>query len=318
MAAIRTSGALPQIASGVAFPYPPATAIVFAPFALLGHGASEALFTLLCMLSVLAALRVLGVRDWRLYGLVIIWPPVVAAWQTANLTLPLALVIALAWQQRTRALACGLFVAVALALKPSLAWPLALWLASTRRYRATLVALGVAAIANAAALALIGAPALRRYVELDGTTTRALDRDGYGVIALAAHLGAGRAAGALLELALACGLAVACVLVGRRGREREALTLAICLMLAASPLVWNHYLALLVVPLALAYPTISWPWLVGLGLWLCPSVRVEGWQAVALWIIAATIVAATVKRRERPRGGLRPARSAGRPPRAPF
>ena len=57
------------------------------------------------VLVALAILFVLGVRDWRCYGLVLLWPPVISAIQTGNVTLWFALALALAWRFRDRTLA---------------------------------------------------------------------------------------------------------------------------------------------------------------------------------------------------------------------
>jgi hypothetical protein len=294
-----------QIAGGVSFPYPALSAFAFVPFALLSRGLSEALFTTLCMVAALATLRVLAVRDWRLYGLVMLWSPVVAGWQTANLTLLLVLGIALIWRHRDRPAVAGLLVALIVSLKP-FTWPIALWLLGTRRYRAAAWALAAGIALNAATWELLGVGAIGRYLKLSSAVTHALQRDGYGVIALAMHFGASQAAGAALAAGLSICLAIACLLAARGGRERDALTLAIGLMLAASPLVWNHYLALLIVPLALARPSLSWPWLVPLLLWACPSDGVAGWQVMLAWVIAGGVLIAVVHRPREPVGaGLR-------------
>jgi hypothetical protein len=91
-----------QIANQIAFPYPPVAALFFAPFALLSLGFGQALFTGLCLLAALSMLRVLGVNDWRVYGVALVWPPVVAAYHAANLTLLLLLGLALLWRLRDR------------------------------------------------------------------------------------------------------------------------------------------------------------------------------------------------------------------------
>src|SRR5215472_10428395 len=39
----------PVVASGVSFPYPPLTALLFAPFALLAPGSASVLFTAVCI-----------------------------------------------------------------------------------------------------------------------------------------------------------------------------------------------------------------------------------------------------------------------------
>ena len=50
-----------------------------------------------------AALWLLDVRDWRVYGVVLLWPAVIEAVQTANASLPLTLLVALMWRYRDRA-----------------------------------------------------------------------------------------------------------------------------------------------------------------------------------------------------------------------
>ena len=44
--------------------------------------------------SLVAALWLLNVRDWRIYGVVLLWPAVIEAIQTANASLPLTLLVA--------------------------------------------------------------------------------------------------------------------------------------------------------------------------------------------------------------------------------
>jgi hypothetical protein len=82
-----------------------------------------------------AALWLLDVRDWRIYGLMGLWPGVIAAVQTGNLSIPLTLLVALAWRNRDRTWAPGLFIGAAIALKLFL-WPLLVWLLALHRYRA--------------------------------------------------------------------------------------------------------------------------------------------------------------------------------------
>ena len=50
--------------------------------------------------AVLATLRALDVRDWRCYGVAFLWPPVLSAIQTGNITLLLGLCAALVWRFR--------------------------------------------------------------------------------------------------------------------------------------------------------------------------------------------------------------------------
>jgi len=48
--------------------------------------------------------------------------------------------------------------------------------------------------------------------------------------------------------------------LARRDRDAAIVTLALAASLAASPIVWMHYFLLLLVPIALTRPRLSWLW----------------------------------------------------------
>src|SRR5437588_2752224 len=118
---VATSSAL--IKQGVAFVYPAPGAALFAGFAWLPHAIAAVLFTTLCICGALGVLWMVGVRDWRLFGLVLLWPPVISGWQTANLSLIIAFPPAAAWRLRARPMASGLIVGLLVSVKV-FAWPL--------------------------------------------------------------------------------------------------------------------------------------------------------------------------------------------------
>ncbi len=277
-----------RIAAGMAFPYPAGAALLFAPFALLARSPSGILFTALCFASPLATLRALQVEDWRLYGMVLLLGPIVSGWQTANLTLPLMLGIALVWRYRDQAVVSGLVVAVIISLKVFV-WPIGLWLIATRRYVAAAYALVFGLVINAVAWGVIGVDQIRPFLRMSSLVTHVWYRSGYGLIAFAMRLGTSRGAATAFMIAVSVALALACIAVGWRRRDQACLLLAVVAMLAASPLVWNHYFALLIVPLAIARPRLSPIWALQLMLWLCPTTDPVTWQRfVALVVIAAT------------------------------
>jgi hypothetical protein len=271
-----------------AFPYPAAAALLFALFAAIPSGASGALYVALCIAAPLATLRALDVRDLRLYGLVLVLAPVVVGWQTANLTLLLVLGVALTWRYRDRPAVAGALAALLISLKPFL-WPLALWLIATRRYRAAAVGLVAATLVNLVAWAIVGFDQLPALVRITVAVTDTFHRWGYSTVAFAMHLGASPALATALAMAVAAALATACAVAGRRGRDRLAMLLACDLMLAASPIVWSHYFALMIVPLAIISRRFSIAWALQLALWCCPVTEAAAWQcALALLITAAT------------------------------
>src|SRR5262249_19054268 len=156
---------------GFAFVYPAPGALLFAGFAWIPIGAAAGLFTVICAAAALGALWLCGVRDWRLYGLTLILPPVISGWQTANLSLPLAFGVALAWAYRGRAVVAGVTVGVLVAIKVFL-WPLGIWLLLTRRWRALAGAAGTSVAVNVAGWAVLGLHQIGPYLRVVTATTR--------------------------------------------------------------------------------------------------------------------------------------------------
>lgn len=285
-----------QIDAGTAFVYPALSAVLFAPFGLLSRGTGQVLYMFICIACVPATLRTLNVRDWRVYGLVMYWLPIYAGWQSSNVTLPLMLLVAVAWRHRDRPLVAGVITAAAISLKPFV-WPLGLWLLATRRWKAAVWALAWGAVFNLLAWGLVGFDEIHTYLRLSGQVTDALYRGGYSMLAIAHHLGLGRGAGEMLLLVVSAAVGGALIYNGAVKRdERAALTLAVALMLVASPLVWSHYFALLLIPIALYRPRLGWLWAVPVLMWpLPPSTKVLGWQDGEAWVVAILCLAIVLR-----------------------
>lgn len=280
-----------EIAGGAAFVYPPLAAVVFTPFTLLSRDTAQAVYMVVGIACVPATLRVLQVRDWRLYGVAMLWSPIFLGWEIGNVTLPLMLLIAVVWRHRHRPLVVGLLTAVAVSIKP-VVWPLALWLLVTRRWRAAAWGLASGLAINVAVWGLVGFNAIRAYLHVSSEVTTALWLGGYGVLAVAHHAGLGRTAGEVLLVVISVGVGAAVIFFGaRRRNDRATLVLGIALMLIASPLVWAHYFALLLVPMAICRPRLDLVWALPILMWpLPPRLPVAGWQEVIAWTVAAAIV----------------------------
>lgn len=306
-----------QIANGSAFVYPALSAVLLAPLALLASGLAGHLYTLLCFVLVPATLRVSGVRDWRVYGVTLLWYPMIIGWQGENISVPLMFLAAIAWRYREQPLVAGIASAVAISMKPFM-WPLGLWLLATRRFRAAAWTLAAGLLFNLLAWYTVGFNQISTYVHLAGQDTSALWRGGYGMLALAHHLGVGQGAGYALLVLAAAPLAVTVLhrgLVG--GDDRGALVISVALMLVASPLVWIHYFVLLALPLALARPRFSALWLVPLAMWLLPpATRVSGWQFALAWVLVGACILRALQGGPvgRPSARLRLRRTAPRSP----
>jgi hypothetical protein len=279
-----------NISGGVAFPYPALTAVAFVPFALLTHGVANWAFTIVNIAAALLTLWVLNVRDWRLYGLTMILWPVVLAWQAANLTLVLALGMAVLWRKRDHPLLAGLLVAAMISLKPFV-WPLALWLLATRRHRALGYAASFGLALNLAAWGIVGFGQIHAYTALTSAVNHVMDRRGYSIMSLVMQLGGSRGLAYALGIPVAAAVAVACVIAGRRRHARAALTLAVAECLLATPVLWTHYFALLLVPLALHRPRLDRAWLPMLLLYACPGDGPRVWQIAVALLASTTVIA---------------------------
>ncbi len=239
--------------------YPPLAAIVSIPFTVFSVDVAEVLFLVLLALAVPATLRLLGVRDWRCYGMAFLWAPVLHAILTGNITILIGLAAALVWRFRDRPLAVGVSLGVSLAAKLYL-WPLMPWLAATRRLRAAVWSFATGTAVFFASWAVIGFRGFSDYPGLLQRLSDALDSRSYTLYALGLDLGLPSSLARLLWIGLAVSLLAATVVVGRRGDERRAFVLALAAALACSPIVWLHYFALLLVAVAVAEPQLGPAW----------------------------------------------------------
>jgi hypothetical protein len=262
---------------GFAFVYPAPGALLFAAFAWMPRVAADVLFTVICIAAALGTLRILGVRDWRVYGVTMLWAPVISGWQTANLSLLLALGIAVAWKYRDRPVVAGVAVGLMVSLKLFL-WPLFGWLLLSRRWRATGWAAFSAVAANIAAWVVVGFSQVSAYTDLVRAVTKVEEVMAYTPLALALRLGAGHVLADLLA-------ALAVVVVGyvtfrcaRQHRESAVLLGAITISLLATPIVWRHYFVLFLVPLAISRPRLSALWAIPVVMLPFPVTGPSMWQ----------------------------------------
>jgi len=238
------------------FVYPAPAAWAMAPFGLLGFRSAAVLFVLLTTAAALLALRLLGVRDLRCYGAALLLMPVSTAVTTGTVSTLLLLAAALVWRFRDRTVAPAAALAGALLLKPLL-WPLAVWLAATRRWRAAALAAGSAAAGTLLGYELLHLDPLTSYARLVRAATVAEGADSYSVYALLARAGAP----APLVLAEAAAVPLLAVIwVAARRDERRGFTAAIAATLVLAPILWVNAFVLLLVPIAFARPRLARAW----------------------------------------------------------
>jgi alpha-1,2-mannosyltransferase len=257
------------------FVYPPIAAVLAVPLAALPFGVAAALLAILELGATGLTLRVLGVRDWRCYGVVLLWYPVIQNLLVGSITSLLALGLAVAWRYRDDRSVTTPVVAAMVAAKVFL-WPLLFWLAATRRGLVAVRALALALAAVALSWALIGFAGLTSYPSLLEKLSSLEQWKSYSAVAFGLVLGL--SSGEARALAIAAGsVALLCVVaVGRRrgvdgAADRHAFILAIAAAFLLSPIVWTHYLALLVVPIAITRRTLSPLWFVPLAMWATPG-----------------------------------------------
>ena len=279
---------------GTAFVYPPVAAFAMAPFALLPRELADVLFTVVLAAAAGAALAICGVRDARVYGIAFLWPPVVFGLQAANITLLLTLGLALAWRYRDHRVRAACAVGAMLALK-LFTWPLLVWLLVTRRSRTALGAALVAAAATAVAWALLGFAGASSYLDTMQLLSKLEAPASYTPFAFGLKLGLPAALSRLLALAAGAAAFGAALAAARRRRDAEAFGATVLASLVLSPIVWLHYFALLLVPLAIRRPSYTPLWLLPLALWGFP-VGPKGPSLLAGVAVAVAALLVTVRR----------------------
>jgi alpha-1,2-mannosyltransferase len=291
---------LSALASHANYVYPPLAALLLSPFTLLPQAVAEGIYVALSLAAPALALWLLRVRDWRCYGIVYLWPPLLGGVSLGTLSPLLALAVAVAWRWRRSAPVLGTALAGAAVAKLFL-WPLFVLFAAGGRWRAGLVSVLAACLAVLASWALIGFAGLGDYPRLLQELSRIESPRGYSPTALALAFGLPR--GAALAVAAVVGLpllAAAASLARRRSGDIGALACAVAAALALSPVVWLHYLVLLVVPIAAARDRLGLVWFAPLLLWITPGTASNGsaWRiALVLGIVALTLVLAAAPAR---------------------
>lgn len=259
--------------------YPPLAIVLTVPLGLLPFGVATWLWAALLAACVAFGLWLLGCRDPLCFVVALTSPVVLHGLVYGNLSLALVLPLALAWRYRDRGVIAGLAVGLAVAAK-LVVLPLVAWLLLTRRFRAAAAALVSAALLIAVPWALIGFEGMSDYPALVHAVNHV-----YGVVSLStATLAAGLGAPTSLAIAVSAFVGVllfACAwwVAGQADGDRRAFAVLVGACVLASPIVWQNYLALLFVPIAVTWPRLAAPWGFGLAVWLAgllpkPAIRV--------------------------------------------
>jgi hypothetical protein len=271
---------------GHAFLTPPLPALATVPLTVLPYTAALVAWSAISIAMLVAGLALLGMRDPRLYVISICSFPFVESLAFGQTEGVLILAAAVAWRCRSSwkgAVAVG----VMLAVKP-ITWPLILWLLFTRRARGAAVAAASVTVLVLVSWACVDFKGLVNYPELLQADAHAAVYF-YAPMAGALHLGASRMVATLSALTLTALMVSATLAVATR-RDESLFTVALIGGLLASPILEVHYLALLLVPLAISRRTLDVVWLLFLALWLLAVQEQSGlWQVAIVLAIAATV-----------------------------
>jgi hypothetical protein len=249
--------------------YPPQLLLALLPLTALPVDVAAVIVAVGLVALLGLTLKLLDVRDVRCYAAAVLWVPAVSGVLLSNLSIPFAFALAVSWRYRNAvwppAWALGLAIAAKFVM-----WPMLVWTVLTRRFKVTAWAVVVGFVVTLAAWAAIGFDGLTRYPDLLRRLSDIQSDRSYSLVGMSATAGLGSGVGNALTLLVGGGLLVGCALYARRADEERAFTCAVAATLALSPIVWLHYLVVLLVPMAIARPRFSLLWLLPVLLWVSP------------------------------------------------
>jgi alpha-1,2-mannosyltransferase len=282
--------------------YPPQLALLLTPLTVLPVGVASFLAACGMIVLLVLTLRILEIRDARCYAAALLWVPSISGVLLSNLSIPLAFALAVVWRYRDRvgppAAVLGLAVSAKLVL-----WPMFVWMVATRRFRATALALATGAAVTIASWAVIGFAGFTGYPDLVRRLSEIQSENSYSIVGMASEAGLEPWVGRALTLVVGAVLLLGCLEFARRADEARAFTCAVAATLAISPIVWLHYLVVLLVPMAILRPRFSALWLLPVLLWVSPKPGyAQGFAtfipAVAVVILLVALLARPVPRSE--------------------
>lgn len=279
--------------------WPPVAAYLVSPLTLLPASVADVVMVILGLACFAVSLWLVGVRDWRIYGVVALWPQFVGEMRVSHLTPVIMLLVAAAWRWRDTRGAPGVLIGLAVAIK-FFVWPVGLWLTATRRVADAAIAAAVAAFSLLLVLPFTG---LHDYVDSLTRLGRVFDQDSYNVYGLLVQ------AGASDLVARVAMLVVGGLLLGATWRYRS-LALALAAAFALSPIVWLDYFTLAALPLALARPRLSAIWFVPLLTWGAEGAGIgigDVRTDVRVLVVFCVVLAVAFRGEPRDAGDVRPA-----------
>ncbi|MFZ0042387.1 MAG: glycosyltransferase family 87 protein, partial [Solirubrobacteraceae bacterium] len=251
--------------------YPAFANVAVVPLSVLPLWLAQGIYTVLSFAAMVLGLRLLGVRDWRCLALALISYPFLYGVFLGAVGPFLVLGAGIAWRWRDRLWPPALAIAAIVATK-IFPWTLGVWLLITKRYRTAALTAVACLVFTFGAWAIIGWHGLAQYPQMLSNMSLLQEGRAASVVTVL-HI-----AGLSPALCTAVAMILAIAILGLAWRladgpdgDRRAFGLAIIAALTSTPIVWEHYMVLVFVPIALATPELSWLWLAPLA---APVVRI--------------------------------------------
>ncbi len=240
--------------------WPAPVLLLAVPFALLPLKLAGILFMLIAIGAVIGAIRLLGVRDPVCVLVALVSAPTVTGVVLGNISPLILLGAAVAWRLRSRHLTSAAVAASVVVAKLFL-WPLGVWLLVAKGRRSMLMCGVLTLLAALLGWMLIGFDGMTAYPSMLLNVAKIGEPRGCSLVAFLLYLGCGTGTARFLALTAAFGLLFLAWKLSRRpDGAREAFGLVVIAALTATPVVWDHYMVLLFIPIALMSPRMSWMW----------------------------------------------------------
>jgi hypothetical protein len=300
------------VSRGDWFVYPAPVAALFAPLAALPYSVAAGVMTCALLAASVTAFWLVGVRDWRCYALAFASLPLLKALNLGTITPLLMLAVACVWSLRNRRgwrLSVALAAAVVLKL---FLWPLLIWVVAAGRRREAGRAVLIAVLASIAAwLPVLGS--LSHYPSLLHALAVHEAWSGFGIAGLVGAAGASHGTAAVVSTCLSPLAALAAWMSARHLPERQSLAATVAVAVVVSPVVWEHYLALGSLCIALCAPALSLAWFAPLILWVIPGQQAWGssWRILLALVFLAVPLSASAGWSRARAGEPEEARSGG-------
>jgi hypothetical protein len=285
-----------EFSKGVFATYPAPALLIGVPFTYLPAAVAEWLWLGFMVASAALALRLVGVRDWRVYGAALLTPAMGTSLAYGTVNCALMLGLAATWRWRDQAWRAGAALGALIALK-LIFLPLLAWLVFTRRWSAAVASCACALSLWLVGWALIGFNSLAEYPHVLSLLSGIEKRQGFSTVATALALGLSDRAASVVPYVLGAGVTALLWLAVRRGGARadaHGFLLAVLAMLVFSPILWLHYLVFLLVPLAVLRPRFGVAWLMPSLLWAMPFAGYTPANPIQRMAVIAAILGAVV------------------------